>query len=85
MRGEPIIRATTDRMSKAMFEFSSLDADKLMRLFGLLALLLYLAPLAFRRGLSARTQSWLQRGAIALLAVGVAIALFETARWFSRA
>ena len=70
-------------MSKAMFEFSSLDADKLMRLFSLLALLLYLAPLAFRRSVTARMQSWLQGAAIVLLTAGIAIALFETVKWVS--
>ena len=67
-----------------MFGNSSLDADKLMRLFSLLALLLYFAPMAFRKALPATAQTWLQRGAIALLAVGIAIGLFETARWFAR-
>ena len=60
------------------------DPDNLMRLLSLLALLLYLGPNVFRSGISPRLRLWLQRAAIALLTAGVAIALFESVRWFVR-
>jgi hypothetical protein len=58
--------------------------DQTMRVLALVALLLYLAPSVLGHGITDSQRTWLWRGAAGALAVGVAIALFETVRWFMR-
>jgi hypothetical protein len=55
--------------------------DQLMRALFLLALLLYLVPIAFRLG---ETRRWFQRGAILTLGVAIAIAVTASVIWFIR-
>jgi hypothetical protein len=56
--------------------------DRTMQVLALVALLLYLAPGALGGRLSDGQRTWLWRAAAGALAVGVAIAIFETIRWF---
>jgi hypothetical protein len=52
-----------------------------MRALFLLALLLYLVPIAFRLD---ETRRWFQRGAILTLGVAIAIAVTASVIWFIR-
>jgi hypothetical protein len=58
--------------------------DQTMRILALLAILLYIAPRVFGDRVSETQRVWLWRAASGALAVGIAIALFETARWYMR-
>jgi hypothetical protein len=56
--------------------------DQTMRLLALVAILLYISPRVFGDRLSGAQRLWLWRAASAALAIGLAIALFETFLWF---
>lgn len=56
--------------------------ERAMQVLILVGLALYIAP-ALRRTTDAQ-RIWLWRGAAACLAIGLAIALVETAMWFLR-
>ncbi len=56
--------------------------DQTMRLLALVAILLYISPRVFGDRLSSAQRLWLWRAASAALAIGLAIALFETFLWF---
>jgi hypothetical protein len=58
--------------------------DRTMQTLALVALLLYLAPAALGPRLSDSQRTWLWRAAAGALAVGLAIAVIETIRWFAR-
>jgi hypothetical protein len=55
--------------------------DQLMRALFLLALLLYLVPIAFRLG---ETRRWFERGAVLTLGVAIAIAVMASVMWIIR-
>jgi hypothetical protein len=55
--------------------------DQLMSALFLLALLLYLVPIAFRLG---ETRRWFERGAVLTLGVAIAIAVTASVMWFIR-
>jgi hypothetical protein len=61
-----------------------MDQNQLMRILALVALLLYIGPMAFGDRFSDRQRLWMWRVAAAAIAVGVAIALVETVRWYAR-
>jgi hypothetical protein len=56
--------------------------ERMMQALALVALLLYLAPAAFGPRLTDGQRNWMQRGAIGALAIGLALAMIETIRWF---
>ena len=56
--------------------------DRTMQALALVALLLYIAPAAFGGRLTDGQRTWLWRAAFGALAVGAAIAIVETIRWF---
>ncbi len=53
-----------------------------MRVLALVAILLYIAPRVFGDRVSEAQRLWLWRAASGALAIGLAIALFETFLWF---
>jgi hypothetical protein len=55
--------------------------DQLMSAVFLLALLLYLVPIAFGLG---ETRRWFQRGVVLTLGVAIAIAVTASVIWFIR-
>jgi hypothetical protein len=65
-----------------MPKIANSDIGLLMQALGLLALLLYLAPAVFGRGAPSRI--WLNRAAVATLAVALVIALAASVSWFLR-
>jgi hypothetical protein len=56
--------------------------DQTMRVLALVAILLYIAPRVFGDRVSDAQRLWLWRAASTALAIGLAIALFETFLWF---
>lgn len=60
------------------------ELDQFLSALFLVSLLLYLAPAAFRPGLSAEYQRWFQLGAILTLGTAIAIAAAASVRWFAR-
>ena len=55
--------------------------DQLMSALFLLALLLYLVPIAFRLG---ETRRWFHSGAVVALGTAIAIAVTASVMWFIR-
>ena len=65
-----------------MPKIDGVEIDKLMQALFLLALLFYLAPAVFGR--AAPSRIWLNRAAVAALALALGIAVVASVIWFLR-
>ncbi len=65
-----------------MQRLANANMETLMQVLALVALLLYLAPSTF--GFAAKNRNLMYGGAAAALAIGLAVALIASLRWFWR-